>query len=175
MSHIMPGTPGDTNPEQLYPVTEAAELLLRGTGLHFRYNPAEAKRALRAAAEAGEVSVRRIDGRLAFAFSELDTPAAIDAFMARLKAGGSADTNPTSVLQDTVLAGLRAAAPSGTLADWTPEDLLAAFVSELVDTAVDAARSELTYRPETELDHTYNVGVEDAAAAIAKRFPGGAR
>ncbi|MFI8448187.1 hypothetical protein [Streptomyces erythrochromogenes] len=84
------------------------------------------------------------------------------------------DTNPTSVLKDAILAGLRAA-PLGAIGDWTPEDLLAAFVSELADTAIDAARSELTYRPETELDHTYNVGVEDAAAAIAKQFPGGAR
>lgn len=89
MSHIMPATPGDTNPDQLYPVTEAAELLLRGTGLQFRYTPAEAKRALRAAAEADEVPVLRFDKRLAFAYGDLDMAATIDAFLARLKAGES--------------------------------------------------------------------------------------
>lgn len=84
----------------------------------------------------------------------------------------SGDTNPASVLADAVLAGLRATAP-GVLGDWTPEDLLAAFRGALVDEAIDTAHGALSYRPETDLDHSHNIGVGDAAAAIAKRFGAG--
>ncbi|MFJ3200946.1 hypothetical protein [Streptomyces sp. NPDC086989] len=91
MSHIMPAESGNPNPtDQLYPVTEAAELLLGRSNLYARYTPADAKRALRAAAEADEVPVLRIDGRLAFSYGELVMHATIDAFVARMvKAGES--------------------------------------------------------------------------------------
>lgn len=82
MTQIMPGTPGDTNPtDHLYPVTEAAELLVRWSGHEYNSLAGLSKRALRAGAEAGEIPHRKVDGRLAFSDSELRLGSTLTAFV----------------------------------------------------------------------------------------------
>lgn len=80
MSHIIAGDPAPTKPEQLYPVTEASEYLIRLAGYEHTSVAALGKRALRDGAKAGDIRHVRIDGRLAFIGSELRLDSTLDAF-----------------------------------------------------------------------------------------------
>ncbi|MFJ3839408.1 hypothetical protein ACIPY6_28430 [Streptomyces sp. NPDC090054] len=86
MSDIIAGDPAPTNPaDTLYPVTEAAELLLRLTGYEYSPLACLAERALRGGTKAGEIPCRRIDGRLAFIHCELQLDSTLTAFASWLR------------------------------------------------------------------------------------------
>lgn len=86
MDNIIAGDPAPTNPAgTLYPVTEAAELLLRLTGYEYSPPARLAKRALRGGTKAGEIPCRRVDGRLAFVHSELQLDSTLKAFASWLR------------------------------------------------------------------------------------------
>lgn len=149
MSHIMPGTPGDTNPTRMYTVTEAAEILLNRLGLNHRFTVDAARTALRSCEL---LSVLR-NGRLYVSDGVLSREETLTAFQAQLLPAGK---NARAELFRRV---------AGAFIDESKANaLLDAHRAEVLAEAIEAARGEYL---------TDGTGT-DAVAAIGRLTEGGA-